>query len=251
MRKYMLLIILMFLLSGCDVDYRVTINKDNVEESTTIVETLLNDKEGYGYEFYSSYLENPLIPLSKNYVVDIDPNKVDLDKLYNVVDLTNDKQFGVQINGVFNENAAYIDSNILNIINGSNYISDDDFQFSANIANCSVLFDRYDYLNNLNIILTINDFKVISNNADDVNGNIYTWKINRDNYKNKEIILQLNKINSIKDTDKVVKKSFKDVKKTFEGIKNLELTIGCIVLVLVGFILYKFISFKQRKSNEL
>ena len=249
MRK-ILLVLCLFLITGCDIDYNLKISDGSIVEDSSVLMDKGSIETDMIAERYENY-QNFNVPLLKeNYRHYGDENKDNSVKYYTVSQIDNSNQIGLHFAGEFNSKVPFSSSYAVNMITDEVAITEDDLSLNINVKNELKVFEEHDNLNDITVNISVDDYKVVNNNADEVVGNNYRWKINRDNYKNKEIILQLNKINSIKDTDKVVKKSFKDVKKTFEGIKNLELIIGCIVLVLVGFILYKFISFKQRISNK-
>ncbi len=80
--------------------------------------------------------------------------------------------------------------------------------------------------------------KVLDNNADEVNGNTYTWSIDNSNYENKPIEMTLEKAFQIED---VVPKS-----------EASYLTFIVVVsVVLVALVIVVFVKFKAKKNNNI
>ena len=127
-----------------------------------------------------------------------------------------------------------------------------------NIATC---FSNYPMLDELTINLTT-DYKVLENNADEVNNNVYTWKITKNNYTNKKIKLRVdysadgNRDTSSpgsSDTRPVTPDNSTDnkdntVAKTSTVVPIL-IMIGTILVISI--ILYIAYYFKNKKNNEI
>ena len=98
--------------------------------------------------------------------------------------------------------------------------------------------------------------KVISNNADSVNGNTYTWKITRENYENKSISLEMQSIREYNQDkyDEEQAKIREENRKKMEKQKGTVLTIlaviGSVFLVVVAC-LGILILIKNRRENKI
>ena len=109
--------------------------------------------------------------------------------------------------------------------NGNTIIS------TNNRAEC---FDAYPSLSSLTINIIV-DKKVTSNNADKVNGNTYTWNINRNN-KNKGINLTF----ADKDNDKTTEEEA--VEKNIVIKKDYTMYIFAGILLVIVLIIYLIIA---------
>ena len=121
-------------------------------------------------------------------------------------------------------------------------------------SNKCKLFNSYSLLSQIKIVINT-DLEIISNNADYVNGNTYTWIINRSNYTNKSVRFSLttvkddlsnfngnNKDNS--DVDDNKKDDIKnDSNKNEENKDNTML----IIIAIVGFIVGLFVIIMIKK----
>jgi hypothetical protein len=75
--------------------------------------------------------------------------------------------------------------------------------------------------------ITINSkYEIISSNADEKDGNKHTWIINKNNYKEHPIVLEINKRTTVKD--------LKQRKRT--TVKQIILLIVFIVLIIIYII---------------
>ena len=124
-----------------------------------------------------------------------------------------------------------------------------DYKKAAVLINC---FDRYEiteddkyyyihasgefrclsYLNYKNEYVKVNfttDLKVESNNADSASNNVYTWTINDDNYKTKEIFIKLIKKNN----------------------KVKIIIISILGILLLMFVLYKLLKKHINNKNKI
>ena len=236
MKKYIFLIICLFIVTGCDITYDLEIGKDNSLETTTMTEAYGNDST-----LYDNYA-NSFIPLSKKISTDdldyYDQNNV---KSYEIIDISDDSNFGLKTNGKFNKNISIAESSIASF-GAVNAIKEDDESITINVDKNLSLFRRYPTLNNLIVNIKVNNYKVISHNADKKKFNTYTWNFNRNNYNKKNIKLEISKQN-------IVERIFPKVVDSINGVPLLGL-VG-IGLLIIGIILYLKIKKKQIKQNEI
>ena len=228
--KKILCLLLILLLSGCDVVYNLEINDDLFNESTNFqLENSDNVAVNEDMDGSIQYMADDLKSLTDHYLEDeYYAVNYSLKETYNNVRVS-DYSFNLDYN--FDKN-NYPSSNMLSycfddvsIINDKGYITFD-------LKDSSVCFEQdvYERLNSVTINIK-SDYEVVSNNADEVNKNIYSWILSK-NDSNKEIHIKFKKNNE--------KKSNK-------------LIIVFPVIFIVGLVIFaaKYIKDKHFSSNEL
>lgn len=216
MKKILILIISIFILSGCTVEYNATITKDNVLENIV----LNGNKE-----------DDFPVPA---YITDQGPS------------LTDQKVEGIEYYEVnYGENLRnfkykfpferYKDSRGINYCYKNvsiNEINENSYRLSTNNYNSCI--DYYQEIENLTINLHFaDDFKITNHNADEVKGNTYTWLINRQNYDNKTIEITY----SLAET---TKEEYENNKKI-----NFLVIVSCFGILII--VLTVVIKFKNKK----
>jgi len=100
-------------------------------------------------------------------------------------------------------------------------------------------FLEYD---NINISIKFVDYDVLENNADSVNGNVYTWTINKDNNNDKTILVKFksNKTN----TENQEKSNKFDLNPMYIAI-----AIGILAILVLFILLY--VSMVNKKRNKI
>ncbi len=172
MKKGFLLIVAILFLSGCTVEYTVNFTKDSANESV-ILNGVTNEMfpvEAYTNEQGAS--EEPVEIEGVEYY--------DITKNANATNLT--YKFPMD---------RYSESKGVNLCYKNvsiNIMEDGYYNLITNKYNSCI--DYYPELEQITINLKFtNDFNIIRNNADKVDGNTYTWIIDRNNYNNKGIEL--------------------------------------------------------------
>ena len=217
--KKILIVLLAFLLTGCQVNYNLNFKDEELNEKVSI---LLKD---------NSYTEQNISILKKNKSYAI------YDQIghepYNITFQDNSKTF------IANYEYTYklVDFNRSTLINqcyeaaafvkdGNNYLLTTSNEFRC------LTYEYFD-VNEVNITITTNH-KVISSNADKVKNGKYIWNINKDNITNKPIKIVFGKAK----------------KNIFELFSELNfLIIFLISIAIVGGISYIIISRKNKKNN--
>ena len=219
-------LIILFCLTGCTSSYNIKISSGKINESVTSVINGSELSAPYMWYYNSNYSpDDPLTPFIKNeqYPFVNDFNTVyekDVKEEYDnyVVTLKYDYTYD-----------EYKKSRAYNCFENGKFDLKDDLYTIEMGGHFYCL-----YSDEVAINIETNN-KVIKNNADSVNGNIYTWVINSSNLNNKNIIL-----------------SFKESKKIFNlNDPMTRFTIALILLVVIGFTIYLFVINKFKKNNSL
>lgn len=216
MKKFLLLFTLL-LLTGCSIKYNLKIDDkftENIEVSGYTMgsddnELKMNLSTGFPL-YYDNSSSSSIIP---KYEVS-----------------TGDNYEFLKLKGVFpslnnNSNA------VLSVCD--NYIVSKDNKIISLNASGFKIFESYYDMDELTINITT-DYEVISNNADSVNKNVYTWVINEDNYNDKLVSIELKTGNIIKDNYLIIL-----------------LIIIILALTIFIYVFYNMIKKKNIESNEL
>lgn len=181
--KYLklLLLLLVFCLTGCDVTYNLTITDDEMIESVDFWydDTKENEKiiDQYLSVKHQAYF-NMDTSVTNN---------------YNQKKITDDGKIGMNLEYGYDENNLE-KSSLIDKCYYKKSVSNTDDEiniYTDGKVSCMYMDDVKQFDS-----LTINiktDLEVIDNNADKVEDNTYTWVINEDNYKNHPIEIRLKK----------------------------------------------------------
>lgn len=181
--KYLklLLLLLVFCLTGCDVTYNLTITDDEMIESVDFWydDTKENEKiiDQYLSVKHQAYF-NMDTSVTNN---------------YNQKKITDDGKIGMNLEYGYDENNLE-KSSLIDKCYYKKSVSNTDDEiniYTDGKVSCMYMDDVKQFDS-----LTINiktDLEVIENNADKVEDNTYTWVINEDNYQNHPIEIRLKK----------------------------------------------------------
>ena len=219
MKKTLLIIALLFF-TGCTAEYNLHFSEDTIKEKITIIPETTQEQE------------NTKTLDSREFFAIIDKDR-SLPYETNQLDINNHKAYQYSYEYKFSE-FKYSDFtrcyDAYTILDENGIIS---FNTSKEFK-CMV----YDYKKIDNVVINIStDYKVVSNNADEVNGNIYTWKINNNNKDNKPIKFSYTK-NAKRSL--TLKEMFEKYKVVIIAIAASLLALGLIVLII--FIRYKRVN---------
>lgn len=222
--KIILLIVCLFLITGCDIKYDLVIDNDSFKENVTM--SFL--KSQTDYNDVSIYLSNKT-PISNNvgetrfYNAKIEESNAYYNLIYNYnhdVDTIRQSYFITN---------CYPNFNIQN--------SDDKIALSSGTGFRCINGDDALQSDSVEINITTK-LKVLDNNADIVNGNTYTWNIDKNNYQNKSL-------------DMILQKSF-DLNEVVVQSEASYLTgIIAAFIVVILLVIFIFIKIKQRKNNKI
>ncbi len=230
--KVIVLIISLFLLSGCEAIYNVEIN-DNYIKDELIVNNYNVTSWNKGSPSYKNLIDNNY--KSFNLAVDKDtpgyPEVAKKLKGYNYYDkkLINTKDnYGLKFsyNHKYNE---YIKTPLL-VFFGKNSIKNYPTLMDIDSGDGQSLtaFNSYNMLDKITINIKTN-YLVKENNADKVNNNIYTWNLTKDNYQDKSIKIKIDKTKIVKDKND----------NTDKYLNFLFIFIGIVVLLFIVLTMFK------------
>lgn len=229
LKRLLLFLGSIMLLSGCTATYDLDISNAGISESLIISPVSVDNLDYFVPAYYNSIGED-------DYDVDIN-QKIEGIEYYNT-------SFGDNIiNFNYNfTNANFLQSNIVNgfystfIFRKYDYDEDgvEDYYLLTTTDDFSA-FDLYKELDEVTVRIK-NDFEVISSNADEVDGKIYTWHLSPDD---------ISSINMVYDPDKEV-----DYRTFWEKVKDGEyfsVFIFALIIFVVGIIGYLLL----KKKGEL
>lgn len=235
-----IILVLSFILCGCSATYNIEITDNKViedfsffEDASKINDKILFDQEIEGTEYeqegesYKKLVDSELKIETQVFVNE--------GSKYYEKNLINSDKYGINYKFSF-DNMDYKKSYIANSAskmfnfmntNGTLYIST-----STEIA--KDYYDNFPTLDNITIHIK-SSYKSSKNNADRVDGDNYYWDINRSNYKNKNIYLELDKDEKVSN---------------HEGRIVTILIVG-LCIAIFAFIVIIFLNKKRNKINKI
>lgn len=210
MNKKILMLPLLLLLTGCTVNYNLEINEDSLTE--TISGTVSKEE----YELKKEYTSPPIA-----YSLINDPQKAIYDndsELYIKNIRENNDNFEYTFSYIYNNN--FDKSSVINTCFENHEIYETDELYHINLSGQFYCL----YSKNININV-ISNMKVINSNAKKVNGNTYSWTINKPN--NVNIQMDISK-----------KEVFKENNKKSNSFRIVSFII-LIILCTIAYFLYK------------
>lgn len=238
MKKIILVLLMIFIATGCTATYDLEISPNGLKESLTIDATDINENE---------------------YMIDY-PQNVYYDEFGNNEDPTK------KVEGIEYYNSSIKEKNNLKSINYNYLFNIENFKRSSIVRNTfsTFIFKQYDHdkdgKNDYMMISTTEDFnifksnnelenvtinikchhEVISTNADEVDGNTYIWHLTPNNTSS---------INMVYNPDVVI-----DNRTIWEKLKEGEYTnifTISLLLFLIGVIIYFILKRKGDKINKI
>lgn len=240
MKKNILVIICIFLLTGCNITYNLEIDENKLTESTNFYFS----ESDFNFESYIQDVEIKHFSSIDDFVdsvIDEDYKAFDgnfSNELYAKKILNNETGKGMNLKYVYNYD-NYGKSNLLSYC-GENIKYDNGENISIDINDLSSCFmtDYGPWVDKISIKIKTN-LKVSENNADKVKDNIYTWVARHDNYYNKSLKI-------------VMQKNNRSEEKTFLNVGNMMIfVIFLLFIVFLGFIIYIFVRKKHISNNSI
>lgn len=182
-KKSIILIVFSIILCGCDANYNAQIGIDGVKENLSLKSVGVESYQKKDLKDFLQSFVDANIPMYFNpdEYDDMNGDKQDGVSYYNIVN----NEVGIDVDGVFSLSDIYRSRVIKACYNEVN-IQKNANTYRINTNNKCNAFDDYPLLKNLTIDLELL-YDVIHSNADIVNGNHYIWKLNENNYENKNI----------------------------------------------------------------
>ena len=217
-------------LTGCSVDYKLTINKDSTinekvvaKENTNRMKSKTNLDEKQSVTFLTNIYNRNKLDIKTSTKSDNYNTEVTAFLSYDSIEKYRDNFSSDVIKKV----KVNRDGDIVTLIAKQNVKLDSN-------ASRSLIYD------DITVQIEV-PFVVIDNNADQVDGNIYTWYIKKD----KDV-----KTIRIKYKDKEIKNSIKiNVKNKDINIKY-EVIFSAVIVLFLGFI-FIILNYKNKKNNRI
>ena len=231
--KYFVLMLIVFMMCGCTAEVNLEINDNKMKESVDIT---FYQNAIYTKDIIRTSFRNYIPIYATDVIVDADPDRAFPDIKYyekTETDLGNGYLFNYRYNFDINEyeEARTVKDGFRNY---NISVNDSNHTISITTDNNGLLyFDDYPLLEEVRVNIKT-DYFVEENNADSVDGNIYTWVFNRDS--NKSIDMLINTENNVSNGYNL------------NIIDNLTPIVFVIVVVLVILLL---LILKNRNNNKL
>ncbi len=216
--KLVLLIIILLSLTGCSFEYNIKVNTNTITEENVIYIANTNKNN------IKQEVEN----LVNNYT-----GPTNSLGMYEQSVVEKNNEFGMSYKKTYDELTDYNHSLSFSICYDSYKLIKEKEKIVISTSKEFKCFNKYKELDNVTVNIN-SELEVESSNADEVNGNVYTWNINKSNANNKPINLVL--------------------KPNTEKIENKK-EISVFLLVLLAFILFGIIilliRLKGKRKNKI
>lgn len=220
--KIIILICSIFLVSGCSVEYNLTIDESTMEEDINAIFDKATESE----------IANRMEKIRRTSYYNLDTRE---NEYYTFKKSEDENNIILNYNYIYTSNNLYKSEaasrcyykRIVNVT--EDYITiDTDDQVSCFYKDGEKQID--------NIIVNIKtDLPVVSNNADSIENNNYIWYINDNNYTNKPISIKIKKERN--------EESF--------NFDNFSLIIVVATIIILGLIIFFIIRVKHKKNNKI
>lgn len=184
MKRIIVLLITLFIMTGCSAEYNLVYEDNVFEESLKVIST----KEDSFVSEINNYYNRGIIADYTVQLGEMDEfeyiSKYGGEYKKNIIDENN--MYGLQLGYKYQKDEEYSNSSIVFNLFESIYIFDNKIE-ASNIRN---IFNNYNNLSKITISFKT-DKNVVNINSDEIKDNVYYWYINKDNYTNKQIEIEL------------------------------------------------------------
>lgn len=231
--KYFILILIIFMMCGCTAEVNLEISDSQVRESVDIT---FYQNAIYSKDIIKSSFRNYIPIYATDVIVDAEEDRPFPNINYyekSETDLGNGYKFNYKYN--FNidkyEDARTVKDGFRSYVISLN---ENNHTISITTDNNGLLyFDDYPELEEVKINIRTN-YKVLENNADSVNGNIYTWVFNKDSNKSIDMLIDTSNSNN-----------------SFVIIETLNNVFPIVCIVIVVFVVFLLLLLKNKKNNKI
>lgn len=179
MKKVFLIILTLFVLTGCSATYNLEIDDSRVLESCDFLLEKNDENERTVDDYYNT-----------NYLAFFDMNLLK-DYNYNKERIDDGKHVGMNLSFAYG-NRDYQNSSLLDrCYYKKSFIKTNDYIILNTEGGASCFYkDESKLLDDLTVNIKT-DLKVLENNADSVKDNVYTWKLTDKNFSKKNIYIKI------------------------------------------------------------
>lgn len=247
-RKSIMLLFLILILTGCSVDYNLTID-DNTIKETTIFNGESNGQYTKDY-MYSLYEEKESIYYDEETTTCDDPDAISCDDTSLINDDNTYYEKSIIDNGnsytaTYNANYSFSDYKRSRLLNSAyktvstGYDGNDNTYFI--IANNLIAFKNIEFLNRINININLKGYKVVEGNYHEHSGSNYKWYFDR-NTTNNQIYIKYQKANN----DNQITEPIDNNKKK----KRNNYGLYIFLFILLGIIIYGYFWFSKLQNKD-
>jgi len=219
--KKIVLILILFILTGCTAKFNVTIKDKKIEQQILINENNLHSEK------------KNLVDIIKDSVIEIQ-NDLEFLSYFDLKETASNTIKSSMEYSIYNydfDYALHYCYDKQNITHVNNILKIE----TSNYFNC---FDKYNLIDKVNINVTTG-YKVLESNADKVDGYTYTWNITKSNKKGIKLVLDTT-IDELQE---------KEIQKEKLNKNIIFIVIGTLVLFAFGTVIFVFI--KSNKNNKI
>lgn len=231
-KKILLIFILVFMLCGCSVEYNVTLDDETFKETGFLIEKKENkdyvSKNGFTFEKQLDYTYQSMHDI-------LNGQETEKTQSFELKKIDTDKEIGLNYSNELEQNNYFLSPILRQCYDGVS-VKNNNSYIKISTGNYFKCFDYYELLDNVTVNFTTN-YKVVSNNADEIKENTYTWFINKNNYKTKEIAIQIDKSVVSNNT-------------TLDEKESNILTIFLIGTLLVAIFIFGFYTYYKVKFSN-
>ena len=221
--KKIIMVITILLLTGCSANYNLDLTTSKPKESLNIIEENNNDDYFDYLKNYNELVQAIYNPQDSD-TLEVDPTL----KYYDLYNMSTDNKANLMFEYSFN-NKELNSTNIIKTCYEEVLLTNNSSKLDIKTSPKFLCFDKYITLDSV-LINIKTDKKIINNNADSINGNVYTWNINKDSAQNKPIILS-----SVDNSSNIEEDNDQDSK----NFKIVIITVIGFIILIIGIFIYK------------
>ena len=168
--KCFFIIVLLFILTGCTATYEINIKSNKIVEKMKVLETNVE---------YFDYIGNDGLTLKEQLKSFTSPS-IYAEEQYKVNMIDESDKIGFNYSS--SNFDSILDSSVIKYCYVNPSLRTNDKIVTIDTGTNFKCFDYYDILESIKVVVK-SDYKIISSNADEIDGNKYIWYITRDSDK--------------------------------------------------------------------